>query len=235
MECENVPGRRRDVPACAFKRDGRTTPHRGVAYTTSTFLTANNLQSAVVGVTGFAPGENLQGFLGVTGSPWSITTSSGAFFNVTWSSGSESQGVAPPGITQDWEFDSGVLASAGALGAITSMASNSAGFALLYGGGNTSGPGNDVFWLKFNPAGIAVNGSLNLFRLTWSRDASASLSMLAVTNTGDGIGEEFQMSLTIPSVPAPGAVAILTLAGLIGSRRRRARRCCEQSFKPALF
>ena len=52
--------------------------------TTNPFLVANNLQSAVIGVTGFAAGENLQGFIGTAANPWTISTSTVAarFFNV---------------------------------------------------------------------------------------------------------------------------------------------------------
>jgi hypothetical protein len=196
--------------------------------TTNAFLVANGLQSAVIGVTGFAAGENLQGFLGTASNPWVVSTSGGGFFNVdsngTYFDGQGQTAATALNAPPNGAWDSGVLANptTNALGAITSGgASNPIGFA-QFGVGANSGPGNDVFWLTLNPQGVAVVGTANLLRLTWSALQSATFSALLVTNTGGGQGGEHAVSITIPPVPAPGALALLGLAGAIGSRRRRA-------------
>jgi hypothetical protein len=204
---------------------------------TNTFLTANGLQSAVVGVLGtdFAPGEALQGAIGNAANPWSITTSSGTFFNVnndTSASGAPFDGMGQTAATAATApnqvgagNDTGVFSNAGALfGGISGPGapSNPIGFA-QFGVGQTGAPGSPVSFLSLNPAGVPVPaGGIQLFRLTWSASASATVSLVLVTNTGGGNGFEYASSITIPAVPAPGAIALLGLAGLVGSRRRRA-------------
>lgn len=195
--------------------------------TTHTFLTANNLQSAVIGATGFAAGENLQGFRGVPGNPWVITCSSGAFFNldgVTSFYGDLQTAFPPvslPGF-EAYQFDSGTTQSAtNAFGGISGPSgSNPIGFA-QFGVGQNSGPGTNVYWLSLDPNGIPVPTTQSVFRLTWSRSASVTVSMLLVTNTGGGNGFEYPVSLTIPAIPAPGSLALLGIALLNGRRCRR--------------
>ena len=196
--------------------------------TSDGFLTTNDLQSAVIGVTGFAQGENLLGFFGTTDTPWSITCSVGAFFNINtpFDSSFDPQGqyAASPAIgVPGAGFDSGTLGAASALGDIsTSGASNPIGFA-QFGVGNTSGAGDDVFWLNISlPNGIPVPGTMNLFRLTWSRTASATVSMLLITQLDSGgIGDEFPVSITIPAIPTPGATTLLAVIDFAGNRGRR--------------
>ena len=196
--------------------------------TTNAFLVANNLQSAVIGVTGFAAGENLQGFIGTAANPWSVgVNGGGGFFNVD-SNGSYFDGQGQAAATAlnappNGAWDSGVLSNptTAALGAITSGgASNPIGFA-QFGVNQNSGPGTDVFWLSLNANGVAVAGTANLFRLTWSNTKTATITGLLITNTGGGQGGEHAQSITF-GVPAPGALALLGLAGLVGQRRRRA-------------
>src|SRR5688572_12147363 len=58
--------------------------------TTDPFLVANGLQSAVIQMTGFQPGEAYQGYAGTTGNPWTVSTHTSAtpgfngsgFFNI---------------------------------------------------------------------------------------------------------------------------------------------------------
>ncbi len=190
--------------------------------TTNTFLTANGLQSAVIGVTGFLPGENFQGMVGTAANPWMVSTSGGSFFNVGSTSSFDGMGqtaataaVAMPGAA----FDTGTLAPAAPLGGIAGDG-NPFGFA-QFGVGQNSGPGFPVAWLTLNAAGLA-GSSFNLVRLTWSASESATFAGVIVTNTGGGSGFEYVSSITIPAVPAPGALALLGLAGLVGARRRRA-------------
>ncbi len=199
--------------------------------TTNAFLVANNLQSAVVGITGFASGENFQGMIGTAANPWSITAA-GGFFNIgddypyfDGQGQTAATAASAPNFPGSNIWDTGVLANAttNALGAITTGgASTPIGFAQAGGSGNTGGTGADVFWLTLNANGLVMGATTSLFRLTWSRSASADLHMLGTVNTGGGNGYDVPLRLTIPAVPAPGALALLGLAGVVGSRRRRA-------------
>lgn len=193
--------------------------------TTNTYLTANGLQSATIGflAADFSPGELLQGMIGTAANPWTITTSSGSFFNVdsTTSFDGSLQTAATGAVVQPGSaFDSGVLAGASAnLGGITGPAgSNPIGFA-QFGVGQNTGPFTPVSFLTLNPSGVSPN--LVVFRLTWAASASATISGVIVTNTGGGNGFEYVSSITIPAVPAPGALALLGVAGLVGGARRR--------------
>src|SRR5688572_32869436 len=61
-----------------------------IVNTTNPFLVANGLQSAVIQMTGFQPGETYQGYAGTTGNPWTVSTHTTAtpdfngsgFFNI---------------------------------------------------------------------------------------------------------------------------------------------------------
>lgn len=193
---------------------------------TSPFLVANGLVSAVVGISGFAPGENFQGLIGAAYFPFQITTSAGTFFNVDsngesfdgqWQTAANSVNAPPYGA-----FDTGVLANpiTNALGAISSETGyNPIGFA-QYGVGQNTGSGA-MFWLTLNPNGLPVSGTVNLFRLTWSATAVVHVQADLITNTGGGQGNGYHQSIDIDPAPAPSALGVLAVAGLVGGRRRR--------------
>lgn len=192
--------------------------------TTSPFLQANGLQTMVVGLTGLAPGENLQGFIGTSDTPWIISTfGGGGFFNVDSNTYFDGQGqtAASALVATNGQWDSGVISNpiTDALGAITTGgATNPIGFA-QFGVGQNSGPGNDVFWLSLNPEGIAVPGTVPLFRLTFSMFGFYHIKALLITNTGNGQGSEYVVELAY--IPAPGVLMILGVAGVGASGRRR--------------
>lgn len=197
--------------------------------TTSAFLVANNLQSATISITGFTAAERLQGFVGTPQNPWTVTCSSGTFFNVGfplelsssgWSGNDQFAGTSASGVPNA-VFDTGTLAGAGALGTINATTSNAIGFA-QFGVGQNSGSGTDVSWLSINAAGVRLGtGTYQLMRLTWSASASATFSALAITNTGNQNGFEYALSVTIPAVPAPSAAMLLMVAAVTSSPRRR--------------
>jgi hypothetical protein len=195
--------------------------------TTDVFLTANGLQSAVIGMTGFAAGENLQGFISTSNYSYALWTSSNdGFFNVDSSPSFDGQSQwaanalnAPP----NGAWDTGVLANptTNALGPITAgVGSNPIGFA-QFGVNHNSGPGDDVIWRSLNANGVAVAGTANLFRLTWSADHSSTFSAVMEVNSGGGTFDVIPVSITIPAVPAPGAVFLFGMAGIIGKLSRR--------------
>lgn len=203
--------------------------------TTNSFLVANNLQSYVIGITGLAPGENLQGFIGTNANPWSLTIGSiippggyhDTFFNVDSNEPyfdgqgqmAANNAIAPP----NGQWDTGVLTNAttNALGAITSGdGSNQIGFA-QYGVDYNSGPGTNVFWLSLSPTGFPVSGTVPLFRCTFHAADFAVLNLVCVTNFGNGQGGEYPLTVGFGFIPAPGGLALLGLAAVIGKRRRR--------------
>lgn len=190
------------------------------------FHVDNGLVTFIIGVTGFEAGENLQGFIGTAGNPWSITATNGGFFNVDSNYpyfDGQGQAAGNPLAGPNGMYDSGVIANptTNALGAITSGgASNPIGFA-QFGQGSTTGTGADVFWLTLNPNGLPIAGTVNLFRLTMAQDAVGHITGLMITNTGGGQGNEYAIDFSF-AVPGPGSMALLGLAGLVGSRRRRA-------------
>ena len=195
--------------------------------TTNDFLAATGLQSAVIGLTGFAAGENLQGFIATSNYSYALfTTSAEGFFNVDSSPTFDGQSQwaatalnAPP----NGAWDTGVLANptTNALGLITSGGgSNPIGFA-QFGVNHNSGPGDDVIWRSLNANGVAVAGTANLFRLTWSADHSATFSAVLEVNTGGGSFAEIPVSITIPAVPAPSAIIAFGLVSFFNLPRKR--------------
>ena len=203
--------------------------------TTNQFLVANNLQSWVIGITGLAPGENLQGFVGTNANPWSLTITNlfppggytQPFFNVDsnepYFDGQGQTAANPVNAPPNGQWDTGVLANptTNALGAITSGGgSNQIGFA-QYGVNYNSGPGAPVFWLSLNQLGIPVSGTVPLFRFTFFGGDTAFLNMTCITTFGNGQGGEYNLSLGFGAIPAPGGLALLGLAAVIGKRRRR--------------
>jgi hypothetical protein len=205
------------------------------ANTTNAFLVANDLQSIVIGITGFARGENLQGFIGANASPWSLTIGNiippggytDTFFNVDSNepyfdgqgqTAANALNAPPNGI-----WDTGVLAhpTTNALGAITSGGtSNPIGFA-QFGVNYNFGPGSDVFWLSLNPTGIGVSGTVPLFRFTFHAADYAVLNLVCVTNFGSGQGGEYPLTIGFGFIPTPGAAPLLIAASIFGMRRRR--------------
>ena len=208
--------------------------------TTSAFLVNNNLMSARIIITGWDPGSTIQGFLGTVANPWTVRTGDGSgFFNIntTLSTGGSplfSDGfyaasfnnaalnAANPGAP----FDSGLLGGPGNNPAPANFGSPSdgdgtddvAGFATFAFGGSNDVNIDPMAWITLNSAGIAPPASLNVLRITWSRNTDATVSFLLAMNTPAG---DIPMSINL-GIPARGSLALLGLAGLVGGRRRRA-------------
>lgn len=197
--------------------------------TTNSFLVANGLTSAVIGVTGFAPGERLLGFIGNAENPWTIhTLHPNGFFNVDSTPYFDGQGqtagngaTAPP----NGQWDTGVLSNPTtiALGMISSSGlSNPIGFA-QFGVNHNSGPGTDVSWLSSNSEGIQVTGTANLLRLTFANSWCVFCNMTIVTNTAGQLNY-YPGIIFLPHpgcIPAPGALALFGVIAIVGKRRRR--------------
>jgi MYXO-CTERM domain-containing protein len=207
--------------------------------TTSAFLVANSLQSARVIITGWDPGSTFQGIIGTEANPWNVQTGNGsAFFNinsVSTPSGSpifEDGVYAAPsnnivGLGAASPFDSGLLGGGGNNPAPANLGTpsddfpgdNVGDFAKFSAGGNNDNGIWPMAWLSLASSGLVPPATLNVLRITWAANQSATVSFKLAMNTPAG---DINMSITIPPVPGPGALALLGVAGLVGTRRRRA-------------
>lgn len=188
--------------------------------TSDPWLIANNLVSAVITVQNFTGPEHFQGMWGNTNTPWIVSCSSGAFFNVgndVSTSGAFFNGQAQTAATVATapnqigaQFDTGTLSAADSLlGQIFFQQGNPIGFA-QYGVGANLLPPQPVGWFSFAVNGLNGN-AFPLMRLTWSRNATATFSCMVTVNTGNSSGYDIPLSITM-AAPAPGCLALLTVA-----------------------
>jgi len=208
--------------------------------TTSAFLVANNLQSARIIITGWDPGSTYQGFIGTEANPWNVRTTDGsAFFNINSVPDPTNPGsflfedgfysapanqIATLGAASP--FDSGLLGSANNNPNPANLGSpsddfpgdNVGDFGKFSAGGSNDVGIWPVAWLSLNSGGLVPPATLNVLRITWSRNTTATVSFVLAMNTPAG---DIPMSVAI-AIPGPGALALVGLAGLVGTRRRRA-------------
>ena len=192
---------------------------------TSAFLVNNNLISARIILTGWNQGDILQGFIGPPTQPWNVRTGDGsAFFN--------SASVPDPGNPGQFLFEDGYYAApvnvnafdTGLLGGANNNpfpanfgspadgdASEDVGqFAMFSAGGNSDINIDRMLWLNLSTAGIVPPTTLNMMRLTWSRNTSATVSFLLYMNTP--LGEQPMSITTDPGAPAHRATRLTACA-----------------------
>jgi len=133
-------------------------------------------------------------------------------------------------------FDSFV--SIGGTGALSGnplqMGSNGVATDPNFGGNNAAGPGANGGWYNGNPnnligaaqdlTAVGLDGKIGVFIGRFSQAGSDGFSMIgsigeATFNQGLGTAGQ-QDSFTVVEIPAPGALALLGLAGLAARRRR---------------
>jgi MYXO-CTERM domain-containing protein len=205
-----------------------------ISNTTDPFLVANGLQSAIIQIQGLAPGETVQGFLGTPTNPWDIsTTSASGFFNLSGQFGTNPTSPSFDGATSFYAatpgnapgsgpagtFDSGLLGNPAVFGEPTGNPGSGIGGFALSGDGSSDSNITPAAWITLSPSGFDPPlANYSFLRITWAANESAHIGGVLAMNTPAG---EIKYNITIPAVPAPGALALLGLAGLVGARRRR--------------
>ena len=110
-------------------------------------------------------------------------------------------------------------------GVVVQMNNNGTGLDPNFGGNNADRPGTDAGWYNSNPEnyiGSPVDGVVFVGRFAMNGVQDFDLSGTLGVTWNNGIGTPgFQDTFDIMEVPAPGALALLSLAGVTGFRRRR--------------
>lgn len=113
------------------------------------------------------------------------------------------------------QFDSGVFPLFGTADTAVSPGFTTEIVSFSFSGG-TSDSSTNVAIFDFDPDTPEFGPSLQVFRLTWNRLTSLTVEFNVEQV---GLASEF-LSITLPAIPAPGAFALLGLAGLVGRPRR---------------
>jgi hypothetical protein len=119
-------------------------------------------------------------------------------------------------------------------GGVVQMASNGTGLDPAFGGNNAGAPGQNAGWYNSNPPvsiGLPIQGIvpgvgvvfIGRFSLQGVEDFDLSGTVSSTWNNGIGTegNQIFDLNISELVVPAPGAMALLGLAGIAGGRRRR--------------
>ncbi|MCI0364594.1 MAG: hypothetical protein L0Y44_01535 [Phycisphaerales bacterium] len=214
-----------------------------VSNTTDPWLVANGLQSAVLRINGFSAGEYYQGFIGAPAWNWIVATDGpGGFWNINTVEDPGNPGTflyedgfyaAPTGNialnnatgnTAQW--DSGLLGDPATLGEPAGFPENDTpgGFALFSDGSDDVNI-SPVAWISIQSGGIAVpdfaigdGPGLPVLRVTWAANEAVTVQLELIMSTP---AVPHYLNITIPPVPAPAALALFALAGLVRSTRRR--------------
>ena len=168
----------------------------------------------------FADSAKVNYFQGATSTGWLAQNAGGLFDNPALRRADSF--VTIGGFEQDTAYP----AQAPDAGAGTGLDPN-------FGGSNTAYPNDLSGWYNSSPPNLngqvgqvaQTDGTLGLGvligRFAYDGDFSLEGSTLEVTwNQGLGTGSE-QLDVPLTVIPAPGAIALLSLAGLLGRRRRR--------------
>ena len=115
----------------------------------------------------------------------------------------------------------------GSDGYVVQMAFNGTGLDPSFGGNSAGAPGADAGWYNSDPEnyiGSPVDGKVFIGRFSMNGVSDFDISGVVSVTWNNGIGTEGtqRKDIEIMEVPAPGAFALLGLAGLAGNRRRRA-------------
>lgn len=183
-----------------------------VCNVTNTFLQANQLQSSVISVTGFAAGTAIRGIKGTAVNPWGVKSLmvGGVFFNIdtvidpftskplfidgVYAAPSDNPSLNGQSIAA--RFDSGLLGSLTAqpnsanLGFPTDQDPDDdvGGFALFHDAASDLSIA-PMEWMSTAPGGIPVNASstFRVMRLTWNKYVHAQVSFVLVMTDGTEI------------------------------------------------
>lgn len=111
----------------------------------------------------------------------------------------------------------------GSDGTVVQMAANGTGLDPAFGGNNAAAPGENAGWYNSNPPvaiGMPINGSVFIGRFALNGAGEFALMGTVSVTWNNGIGTPGEQAFDLEIVPAPGAFALLGLAGLARRRRR---------------
>ncbi len=220
-----------------------------IVNTTDPFLVANGLQSAVIQMTGFQPGETYQGYAGTTGNPWTVSTHTTAtpdfngsgFFNIAT--------IEDPLNPGTFLFEDGFYASPTNNADLNALTGGAAPFDSGLLGSNNLQPngallGNPVDGVDTDDIGgfgLYSDGSndWHIVPAAWITlnplgidPPGTTITTLRITwSANEYATVSFSLfmntppatvftGITLPPVPAPGVLALLGLASLVTGRRR---------------
>jgi hypothetical protein len=119
-------------------------------------------------------------------------------------------------------------------GGVVQMSANGTGLDPAFGGPNAGAPGENAGWYNSNPPvsiGLPIQGIVpgvgvvfvGRFSIQGAEDFDLSGTVSTTWNNGIGTdgAQAFDLQISELVVPAPGAMALLGLAGIAGGRRRR--------------
>jgi len=181
---------------------------------------STGLQTCELYVSGLEDGESVLSVSGIPGSEMNVTTGDGSnFFNGDEfgqmnGAPSESLFAAFPSLQWDTWLAIG-----------DAQLSVSPGFpdVALAGGGEVIVGEDNAAWFNGNPGEPAFedDGNVMIGQFTFSEDTDVSFSLNVQIIDASGVERQEYLTASFNHVPAPGAVALLGLAGLAGTRRRR--------------
>ncbi len=175
-----------------------------------------DLATIVISVTGVPAGAGTVGVLNTPNTPFLMYTGDGSlFFNQSWAPFPEGATVNP--FAPD--TDSGFIGLAG-----WGTPSNNMQSWATTGQNITEFGGAPGFWISLEPTGEpSPGGDIAIYQVSWNANTSAhgAFNFAVVDPMAGEPSDEFYFTWTA-AVPAPGALALLGLAGLVGARRRRA-------------
>jgi len=179
---------------------------------------STGLQTCEVYVSGLAPGESVLSVSGIPGSEMTVSVGGGFFNGAEFGQGNGAPSSALYAAFPSLQWDTWLSIGDAGL-------SVSPGFpnVALAGGGDDIVGEDNAAWFNGNPGEPAFEdgGNVMIGQFTWDSANDLELALNIQIIGADGTERQEYLTASFNHIPAPGAVALLGLAGLAGTRRRR--------------